>query len=313
MPKEKKSADAAISAGGDRRSRQLDHRSPLQVAELDTLAREDLVRNRLELRPRLLQLPDHRHERDHDLDLRVEALLSHRAGRLDDRAHLHRIEPRPEDAEPHPPQPEHRVHLVELPHLGEHDLLVGDILAALAAERDLDRQVGEVRQELVQRRIEQAHGHGQTVHRAEDPVEIAASATAGECRRAACSSSSVSARIICCTAATRSGPRNMCSVRHRPMPSAPRSRALDDCSGVSAFARTRRRRRSSAIAISRSNARQIASSRAAVSPRRRRLESGFLKRQLTQKTEPSKPSIVIESPSRTTAPFAGRTSHQSRS
>ena len=35
---------------------------------------------------------------------------------------------------------------------------------------------------------------------------------------------------------------NMCSVRQRPMPSAPNSRALTASSGVSAFARTRRRR-----------------------------------------------------------------------
>ncbi len=39
---------------------------------------------------------------------------------------------------------------------------------------------------------------------------------------------------------------NMCSVRQRPMPSAPNSRAFAASSGVSAFARTRIRRRSSA-------------------------------------------------------------------
>ncbi len=39
----------------------------------------------------------------------------------------------------------------------------------------------------------------------------------------------------------------MCSVRHRPIPSAPRSRAFCACSGVSAFARTRSRRTRSAM------------------------------------------------------------------
>ena len=39
---------------------------------------------------------------------------------------------------------------------------------------------------------------------------------------------------------------NMCSVRQRPIPSAPNSRAFAASSGVSAFARTRRRRISSA-------------------------------------------------------------------
>ena len=58
----------------------------------------------------------------------------------------------------------------------------------------------------------------------------------------------------------------MCSVRHRPMPSAPRSRAFVDWSGVSALARTRNRRRSSAIVINRSNERHSGSCRAASSP-----------------------------------------------
>ena len=44
----------------------------------------------------------------------------------------------------------------------------------------------------------------------------------------------------------RSSPKNMCSVRHSPMPSAPNSRALRASSGVSAFVRTRSVRSSSA-------------------------------------------------------------------
>ncbi len=54
------------------------------------------------------------------------------------------------------------------------------------------------------------------------------------------------------TAATRSSPRNMCSVRHSPIPSAPRSMALADWPGVSALARTLSRRTSSALAMKRS-------------------------------------------------------------
>ncbi len=53
------------------------------------------------------------------------------------------------------------------------------------------------------------------------------------------------ARIIASTSALRS-PRNMCSVRHRPMPWAPRARARAASSGVSALARTSRRRTESA-------------------------------------------------------------------
>ncbi len=56
--------------------------------------------------------------------------------------------------------------------------------------------------------------------------------------RAAASSSSVWARIILRTTGRRSGARNMCSVRHSPMPSAPRRRAFSASSPVSALART---------------------------------------------------------------------------
>ena len=45
------------------------------------------------------------------------------------------------------------------------------------------------------------------------------------------------ARIISRTATMRSSPKNMCSVRHSPMPSAPNSRALAASAGVSALAR----------------------------------------------------------------------------
>ena len=57
---------------------------------------------------------------------------------------------------------------------------------------------------------------------------------------------SVSARIISCITGSRSSPKNMCSVRQRPMPCAPNSRARAASGGVSAFARTRSRRNPSA-------------------------------------------------------------------
>ena len=44
--------------------------------------------------------------------------------------------------------------------------------------------------------------------------------------------SSSSARIISCTTGSRSSPKNMCSVRQRPMPCAPNSRAFAASSGV---------------------------------------------------------------------------------
>ena len=50
------------------------------------------------------------------------------------------------------------------------------------------------------------------------------------------------------TSTSRSSPKNMCSVRHSPIPSAPNDRARAASSGVSAFALTPSRRNSSAQA-----------------------------------------------------------------
>ena len=58
--------------------------------------------------------------------------------------------------------------------------------------------------------------------------------------------SSSPARIISRTSSSRSASTNMCSVRQRPMPSAPNSRALAASAGVSAFVRTFSRRIASA-------------------------------------------------------------------
>ena len=65
---------------------------------------------------------------------------------------------------------------------------------------------------------------------------------------------SSSARIISRTATMRSASKNMCSVRHRPMPSAPNLRATSESCGVSALVRTASRRLSSAQLITVSNA-----------------------------------------------------------
>ena len=50
-------------------------------------------------------------------------------------------------------------------------------------------------------------------------------------------------------ATIRFSPKNMCSVRHRPIPSAPNSRALAESLGVSALVRTLRVRTLSAHSI----------------------------------------------------------------
>ena len=89
--------------------------------------------------------------------------------------------------------------------------------------RNFDHQLFPLRQEFMQRRIECSDRDRQPVHRLEEAVKILA-LEGQELARAALRSAaafSVSAMIICCTYGSRSFAKNMCSVRHSPMPSAP--------------------------------------------------------------------------------------------
>jgi len=96
---------------------------------------------------------------------------------------------------------------------------------------------------------------------------------------------SSSATIIWRTAVMRSASKNMCSVRHSPMPSAPNFRAVSASSTVSALARIPRVRCLSAQPI-----------RVAKSPD----SSGWMVGTSPRKTSPVAPSMVILSPARTT-------------
>ncbi len=93
--------------------------------------------------------------------------------------------------------------------------------------------------------------------------------------------SSVSDRIISRIATIRSPSKNMCSVRQRPMPSAPNERAVRASVGVSALARTLMRRTSSAQPISVPN-----------SP----VSSGLIIGTAPAITSPAAPSMVRMSP-----------------
>jgi hypothetical protein len=86
----------------------------------------------------------------------------------------------------------------------------------------------------------------------------------------------------------RSSAMNMCSVRHRPIPSAPNSRALAASSGVSALARTPSVRSSSAQASTVSNCSLTFGSSSGTS---------------SAVTIPAEPSIAIVSPSPSSVPF----------
>ena len=104
------------------------------------------------------------------------------------------------------------------PSAGRDADLLGDFFLAL--------HVVVLRQELVQRRIEQADGDRVAVHRFEDADEVLLLERLDLGERLLATFDVRRPRIISRTAVMRSSPKNMCSVRQRPMPSAPNSRAF---------------------------------------------------------------------------------------
>ncbi len=105
------------------------------------------------------ELLDEADERMHDLDeWRIARPVVYGTRGAHDRAHLHLVDLRELQAEPAASRPEHRVRLVQL---------------ADAVAHGIRRRLLERREELVERRIEQADRHGQPRHRLEDPLEVA--------------------------------------------------------------------------------------------------------------------------------------------
>ena len=142
-------------------------------------------------------------------------------------------------------------------------------------------------QELVQRRVEQADRDREARPSPRRSPRSRTAAAGSSLSSAARRPASSRAMIISCTIGSRSWAMNMCSVRQRPMPSAPNSRALAASSGVSAFARTRSRRSSSA--------------QSRIVPKFSSIAGGTSRTGPTI-TRPVPPSIVITSPAFSCAP-----------
>ncbi len=153
--------------GPERGSWRLDHRADrdlrLLLHPLGGVG--DLV---LHPAPRERELLAGHGQRDHDLDDRVLPLRPQLGGGGQERPHLHRVQPRLDHAEAHPARAEHRVVLGPALGRGEQPLLLGGEPFA----RLLDAQLLDRREELVQRRVEQADRHRQPVHRLEDLGEV---------------------------------------------------------------------------------------------------------------------------------------------
>ena len=109
-----------------------------------------------------------------------------------------------------------------------------------------------------------------------------------------------SSATISLSTSSRRSPRNMCSVRHSPMPCAPNRRARAASSGVSALARTRSRRAPSAWAMIRETA--LTRSSSTFSPSKWRTTNAAETGTSPANTSPVDPSIEIRSPSRTVRP-----------
>ena len=163
---------------------------------------------------------------------------------------------------------------------------------------DLLLDVGAVREELVQRRVEQAD-RDRPARPSPRTAPRSRPAGAAAARRAPPSAPRrSSARIASTICSWRSSPKNMCSVRHRPMPSAPNSRA---------FARV----------LGRVGVRAHAERAQLVGPRRARARSARTTSGSTSGTssvvmQPVVPSMAIRSPSLSTV-SPTRTSPRRRS
>ncbi len=154
--------------GADRGSRGLDHGADAHVAGGQAGAR-GTGQLLLDPAPGEGQLGLRHHEGDHDLDDGTPTRGPPVGRGLEQGAHLHPVEPVLQDPEPDATGSQHRVGL--LPAAGRRQqvrlLLVEAALACL-----LDDEALHVGEELVQGRVEQAHRHGQPVHRLEDPLEV---------------------------------------------------------------------------------------------------------------------------------------------
>ena len=150
--------------------RDLDHRAEL-VVDLDAALGDDRGGLRLQKRlsgDELVHVPD---ERDHDLRPRVLLGLLHGHGRVEDGPRLDLHEVRDHQAQAAAAQAEHRVLLVH--RLDRREQLLVRSRCLRTSLGDLDQLLLEVREELVQRRVDEADDDRQAGHRREDALEVA--------------------------------------------------------------------------------------------------------------------------------------------
>jgi len=159
------------------------HHGAELVAHGAALLRHHLGRFLLQDGPFELQLRRVHGERDHHLGVDLHAVAGAGARRLEDGADLHPHQLRHVDAQAHAAQAQHRVLLAQALHRLQHLALLLEQVAQLRRAAAVQLQPGLQRhhlalqrvvvgEELVQRRVDEADGHRQPVHGAEQAVEV---------------------------------------------------------------------------------------------------------------------------------------------
>ena len=157
-----------------RGARDLDHGAEL-VRDLGLQLGEHLLDHPLHRFAGALQLGHVADQRDHDLRVHLDVLLLERDGGLEDGAYLHLDDLGEEQPQTDAAQPEHRVLLAHALDRVEQGLFRLELLLRRLLQAhggDLDQLLVVVRQELVQRRVDQADDDRQAVHLFEDADEI---------------------------------------------------------------------------------------------------------------------------------------------
>ena len=116
-------------------------------------------------------------ERNHDLEVRIAAVVLDVDRGLEDGARLHLGNLGERDAEAASAQAEHGVDLVQFLHAGQQRaqfLELGRARLGVFKVRDFDQQIFALGQELMQRRIEQADGDRQRFHGLEEADKVGA-------------------------------------------------------------------------------------------------------------------------------------------
>ena len=108
------------------------------------------------------------HERDHHFHLWRATLRLHRDDGVQQRPHLHLVEPGLDDTQPHAAGADHRVHLVQATNGGQLESAV----VVQLSEGFGDDQPLQLWQELMEGRVEKTDGDWKAVHHGEDALEV---------------------------------------------------------------------------------------------------------------------------------------------